>query len=142
MKELKMKKTLIIAALVLSATTAYAGSKKADLSKLTAPTENAGINLEVLAQNDLEAQIPAFAGYDIRARKITFEPGAKLQTHSHAERPGFVYILEGEVVETRNGKPKVYKAGDVWIEDAETDHWLRNISDKPAQETQSGHLKT
>jgi len=117
-------------ALAVGASTAFAGGD--NLAKLTPPTENSGISAEVLGQNSLVEQIPAFKGYDIRGRKITFAPGATLMSHSHAERPGFVYVLSGDVVESRNGTARKYSAGDVWIEDAATEHWMRNIYDEPA----------
>jgi len=129
---MKKNTTSLSLALIFSvglASVAVAGNK---LSKLKAPNENTGITIDVLEQNDLAAQIPAFAGYDIRARRITFAPGATLKTHSHASRPGFVYILSGEVVESRDGVNRIYKAGETWIEDASTDHWMRNVSDAPA----------
>jgi len=124
-----MKKFILFTAALATTTALIAGNK---LSKLKAPTENQGITMEVLGSNELASQIPAFEGYEIRARKITFAPGATLMPHSHATRPGFVYILSGEVVESRNGTARTYKAGEMWIEDANTDHWMRNVSNEPA----------
>ena len=99
-----------------------------DLQKIKEPTETKGVSLSVLQQNSLEAQIPAMKGYDLRGRRITFEAGATFTKHNHATRPGFVFVESGEIIENRNGKSRKFKAGDSWIEDAKTDHWLRNIS--------------
>ena len=123
-----MKAFTIFFATVLIGSSAFAG----DLKHVKEPTETKGVSLTVLQQNALEAQIPAMKGYEIRARRITFEAGASFTKHNHAERPGVVYVEAGEIIENRNGKTRKFSAGDNWIEDAQTDHWLRNISDAPA----------
>lgn len=117
----------MLAAILISAP-AYAGN----LHKIKEPTETKGVSLTVLQQNALEAQIPAMKGFELRARRITFEAGASFTKHNHAERPGFVYVESGEIIENRNGTSRKFKAGDSWIEDAQTDHWLRNVADEPA----------
>ncbi len=103
-----------------------------DLQKIKEPTETKGVSLSVLQKNALEAQIPAMNGYELRGRRITFEAGASFTKHNHATRPGFVFVESGEIIENRNGKSQKFKAGDSWIEDAKTDHWLRNVSDASA----------
>lgn len=120
-----MKKIILSSVLIASlATAAIAGMKP--------PTETQGVSPEVTHVNDLSAQIPAMAAYQLRGRKITFAPGATFTKHSHASRPGIVYVMSGEVVVVDNGVKEIYSAGDTWIETAETDHWLANKSDKPA----------
>ena len=123
-------KTLLTTALIVVGTAVLAHDKT-DLAAVPTPTESQGVSLDVLQQFDLEPQIAAMAGYDIRMRKITFAPGATFAQHSHAIRPGLVYILEGEILDVRGDDRRVYKAGQHWMEDATTDHWLANISDKP-----------
>ena len=123
-----MKLTTILAITAIIATPVFAGS----LQNVTEPTETKGVSVSPLQQNDLSAQVPNFKGHDLRARRITFAPGASFTKHNHAERPGLVYVESGKIVENRNGKSKKFKAGDTWIEKADTEHWLRNISDKDA----------
>lgn len=79
----------------------------------------------------LAAQIPAMAGYALRGRRITIVPGGAITEHSHAERPGIVYIVEGTMTEHRGDVARVVKAGDSWPEDAGTVHWFENTGDKP-----------
>ncbi len=119
-----MKTLITIAA--LAATPAIAD----DLHNITEPTESKGITIEPLQKSDLVEQLPEFKGYDFRARRLTFAAGASFPKHNHAVRPGFVYVESGEIIESRNGVTRKFKAGDTWIETADTEHWIRNISDK------------
>jgi quercetin dioxygenase-like cupin family protein len=67
---------------------------------------------------------------------ISLDPGAVVAVHEHRQRPGFAYILEGEVVERRNdgdGAPVTRKPGDVAVERTGVVHWWKNETDKPAK---------
>jgi quercetin dioxygenase-like cupin family protein len=123
-----MKLTTALAITTLIATPVLAGN----VQNVPEPTETKGVSVSPLQQNDLSAQLPQFKGHDLRARRITFEAGASFTKHNHANRPGFVYVESGKIIENRNGKSKKFKAGDTWIEKADTEHWLRNISNKDA----------
>jgi len=87
--------------------------------------------LTAVEEIPLAAQNPAMAGYALRGRRITVLPGGAITEHSHADRPGIAYILEGTVTEYRGAVARVVKAGDTWVEDAGTVHWFENVSDKP-----------
>lgn len=89
-----------------------------------------GTNTSV-QQFPLAAQIPAMAGYELRGRRITIVPGGAIVEHSHAERPGIVYIVEGSMTEHRGDVARMVKPGDSWAEDAGTVHWFENTTDKP-----------
>ena len=122
-----MKKfTLAIALSAALISTIYAGNKA------IAPEKTHGLSPVVVHQNSLEAQITSMKGYDLRGRKITLEPGVATTEHSHSERPGIVYVIEGKVIEYRNGVKNAYQSGDTWIETADTVHWVQNKSDKKA----------
>lgn len=124
-------KRLLAASLIASVAGSVFADENHDLASVPTPTESQGVSLDVLQQFDLAPQIAAMSGYDIRMRKITFAPGATFAQHSHAIRPGLVYVLEGEILDVRGDDRRVYKAGEHWMEDASTDHWLANISDEP-----------
>ena len=96
------------------------------------PEKTQGLTDVRLQQFPLGAQISAMAGYELRGRRVTLAPGGAVIEHSHADRPGIVYILEGSLTEGRGGKARVYKAGDSWAEDTTALHWLENTTDKPA----------
>ncbi|VAV94220.1 hypothetical protein MNBD_ALPHA08-9 [hydrothermal vent metagenome] len=124
---MKFAKTAMVA-MVLSmlgtvATTSFAKES---------PTENKGISGEPLGLQTLQEQIPAMAGYVLRTRRVTLAPGGSVKTHSHADRPGFLYVLEGELAEYKDGVVKTFKPGDSWTETANTVHGVKNNTDKPA----------
>jgi quercetin dioxygenase-like cupin family protein len=97
----------------------------------TKPQATQGIDATVSQQFPLGAQIPAAEGYALRGRRIVVAPGGTISEHSHADRPGIVYILEGTLTEHRNGTVRVVKPGDSWAEEANTVHWIENTTDKP-----------
>jgi quercetin dioxygenase-like cupin family protein len=97
----------------------------------TKPQKTQGIDATALQQFPLAAQIPAMAGYELRGRRIVIAPGGTITEHSHADRPGIVYILEGTLTEYRNGVARIVKPGDTWAEEANTVHWIENKTDKP-----------
>jgi len=96
------------------------------------PTENKGIKAVPLQLQALQQQIPAMAGYVLRSRYITLAPGGSVEKHSHAERPGFLYVLEGELTEYRGDTVRIVRAGESWTEAVDTVHGVRNLTDKPA----------
>jgi quercetin dioxygenase-like cupin family protein len=93
------------------------------------PARTQGLEDARLQQFPLPTQISS--GYELRARRIVFAPGGTVVEHSHAERPGVVYVLEGSMIEHRGETARVVKAGDTWVEDANTVHWLENRGDAP-----------
>ena len=101
------------------------------MSNEAAP-ETQGVTSELLATVDLGPEIEAMAGRQLRMRKITIEPGGFFALHSHKDRPGTVYVLEGRLTETRNDVTKDYGPGDVWFENRETNHRLENKGTTPA----------
>lgn len=86
-------------------------------------------NME-LGSFDLGREIPALRGRDVRARFWLMEPGGMIAEHCHADRPAFVYLLTGEVVETIEikGKPvkRIIRAGQSVPEHNGTHHWWVN----------------
>jgi len=80
----------------------------------------------------IDAEIDGMAGRQLRMRKATIEPGGYFDLHSHKDRPGTVYVLEGKITETRNGVVKEYGAGETWFENKETNHRVENKGTTPA----------
>ncbi len=91
-----------------------------------------GVTSQQLAAVDLGPEIEGMAGRQLRARKITLAPGGFFALHSHKDRPGTVYVLEGKITETRNGVVKEYGPGDSWFENKETNHRVENKGTTPA----------
>ncbi|MDZ7735397.1 MAG: cupin domain-containing protein [Gammaproteobacteria bacterium] len=98
---------------------------------LEGPGETRGVaSVEKLGGLDLAEEFPAMKGRQFRARRITIEPGGVIAVHRHQQRPGFAYILEGELIEHRNDHPEplVRRAGDVAMEKTGVAHWWENKS--------------
>jgi quercetin dioxygenase-like cupin family protein len=90
------------------------------------PPDNKGLDAKIVSTVDLA---PDMAGYQLRLRKLTFEPGGIAGVHSHKERPAFAYILEGTLTEGREGGyAKQYNPGDVITESRDVTHWAENKS--------------
>lgn len=86
-------------------------------------------NME-LGSFDLARELPALKGRDVRARFWLMEPGGMIAEHCHADRPAFVYLLTGEVIETIEIRGKavkrVIRAGESVPEHNGTHHWWVN----------------
>ena len=104
-------------------------------SELSGPTETIGISAnQIQGMIDLAEEFPAMAGYQFRARLITIEAGGVIAIHQHASRPAIVHILEGEIVEHRNGEaPISYGPGSVAFEKTGYIHWWENVSASPVK---------
>lgn len=97
------------------------------------PTKTKGVDVKALGTIDLGPDIP---GYQFRLRLATFEPGAVFAVHSHKERPGFAYILDGTLTAFfwREGlsRPGEYKKeelgpGGFMVESRDlVSHWVEN----------------
>lgn len=97
--------------------------------------ETRGITVQQLDSIDLGAEIEGMEGRKFRMRLITFAPGAVFgPLHDHVDRPGLVYILQGNITDHRNGVATEYGPGLGWPEDRNTVHWLENKGSVPAVE--------
>ena len=108
----------------------------ADARDLSGPTETHGVeSVESIGEVDLAAEFPAMAGRQMRARIFTIAPGGVVAQHTHKARPGYAYILSGQIVEHRNDAddPIIRKPGDVAIEQTGVAHWWENESSAPVR---------
>jgi quercetin dioxygenase-like cupin family protein len=126
-------------ALAALAGSAFAGECPADkvgvnVTKPTAPeaTTPKGLTDTVLSAIDLAKTGAQFAGYQIRIRKLTIEPGGVVPWHSHGERPSNIYIISGAITEYRSScaVPIEHREGEVIPEFGQISHWWRNNTDK------------
>lgn len=105
-----------------------------DVTKPTAPaaTTPKGVTDTVLSTIDLGKTGIQFAGYQIRIRKLTVEPGGVVPWHSHAERPSNIYIISGAITEYRStcAMPIEHRESDVIPEFGAISHWWRNNTEK------------
>ena len=136
--------TILSRLAVLAASTALAGPAFAgecpadklgvDVTRPTSPEAKApkGLTDTVLSAIDLGKTGSQFAGYQIRIRKLTIEPGGVVPWHSHSARPSNIYIISGAVTEYRSScaVPIEHREGDVIAEFGAISHWWRNNTDK------------
>ena len=96
------------------------------------PTENKGLQSDVLATIDLGPEIDGMQGHQLRLRLITLEPGGVSGLHSHKDRPSVARVLQGTLtVYPQGGSAKEYKEGESRSEGKETTHWAENKGTKP-----------
>src|SRR5579864_3907937 len=88
----------------------------------------------VIASTDLTPKGSGFAGYKMRMRKLTVEPGGIVPWHSHDARPANIYVISGSITEYRStcAVPIEHKAGDVTAEFGMLSHWWKNNTKRPA----------
>ncbi len=97
------------------------------MSERQAAPETKGVTVQLLSTVDLGPEIEGMQGRQLRMRLVTMEPGAVFgPVHSHAGRPGTVYILQGTITDHRDGVATDYGPGVGWPEDRNTLHWLEN----------------
>ena len=89
--------------------------------------ETKGVMVELLSTLDLGPEIEGMTGRQLRMRRVTIEPGGVFgPVHSHVDRPGAVFILQGTITDHRDGVATDYGPGVGWSEDRNTTHWLEN----------------
>jgi len=92
-----------------------------------APTGNAGYKSSKPTVVDLGPEFSPMAGWQLRLRVLTIEPGGHIGLHSHKDRPSVVYFMQGTDTVTRNdGTSQTFHAGDTTGEPGTTVHWHKN----------------
>lgn len=81
---------------------------------------------------DLTTDELRWARTHVQVNLDTWEPRAEVGRHRHPG-PTIMYVLEGELEETREGGTRTLRAGDVVWNPGKTTHNVRNRSDHPAR---------
>ncbi len=117
---------------ILSVAFAF-GAGVAAKAALDGPTKGKGITNETLAEVLLSKEFPNLENRMFRMRKASIAPGGIVPVHSHAGRPGLVYVMSGEIIEHRSDQdsPKVHRAGSYTIEANSISHWWENKGSEP-----------
>ena len=92
------------------------------------PTDNKGSTTKPLGNIDLASEIDGLSGRQLRARLVTVEPGGHLAAHSHKGRPTLEYVVQGNIIEVRNGVEIPHVAGDMVVATRDVSHWWENRS--------------
>jgi quercetin dioxygenase-like cupin family protein len=134
-----LSRLAVLAACTALAGPAFAGECPADKvsANATKPTSAEattpkGLTDTVLSAIDLAKTNSQLAGYQIRIRKLTIEPGGVVPWHSHGARPSNIYIISGAITEYRSScaVPIEHRAGEVIPEFGAISHWWRNNTDQ------------
>ena len=102
------------------------------IGQQTVPTENKGVTIKMLSSVDLGPEIEGMSGRQLRMRMITIDPGGILGVHSHKDRPGTAYVLQGRIINHQGEKAAEYGVGETWSEGKDMVHWLENKGTTPA----------
>ena len=96
------------------------------LAQSTAPTDNKGATTKALGSIELSTESEGTNGRQLRARSVTIEPGGHTAVHSHKGRPTLEYVLQGNVIEIRNGVEVPHGPGEVVKGTGDVTHWWEN----------------
>ena len=105
------------------------------IGQAKAPVSARGVSAVELQSMDLDGEIEGLAGRKLRVRRVTFEPGAATQLHSHAGSPEVTYVLSGTYIVHQEGVPDaVRNPSDVGASGNNTriGHWAENVGTVPA----------
>ena len=100
-------------------------------AQVPGPSDSKGVSLKTLGSIDLSTEVEGLSGRQLRARLSTIEPGGHIAWHSHKDRPTLEYVVQGNVVEIRNGVEIQRSAGDVAVCTHEVSHWWQNRGTTP-----------
>ena len=104
---------------------------------VTGPTETKGVlSVEQIGQINLQREYRNLEeSLVLRARKLVIDSGGVVAEHVHQSRPGYAYILEGEITEYRNdqNEPLIRRTGDISYEATGVTHYWQNESSMPVE---------
>ncbi|MFM9923192.1 cupin domain-containing protein [Variovorax sp. H27-G14] len=95
------------------------------------PSSGKGSTTAALGSIDLATEFDGGVGRELRARLVTIEPGGHTAFHSHKDRPTLEYVVQGEVVEIRNGVEIPHRQGDMVRATQDVSHWWENRGTVP-----------
>lgn len=100
-------------------------------SQVTPSSDAKGVTTKALGNIDLSTEIEGLSGRQLRARLVTIEPGGRVAAHSHKDRPTMEYVVQGNVIEIRNGVEIPHGPGDMVAATRDVTHWWENRSTTP-----------
>ncbi len=105
------------------------------------PAEAKGATTQALASIDLSGEVDGLSGWQLRARLVTIAPGGHVAAHSHKGRPTMEYVVQGNVIEIRNGVEIPHRAGDMVPASHDVNHWWENRGTIPVVLLPVDHYK-
>lgn len=92
----------------------------------TVPTVNKGMDAKPIGVLDLSKEIEGMGGRQLRARLVSVEAGGTIAQHNHKDRPSVEMLIEGHLIEYRNGAVIEHGPGDIIFSDKDTTHGWEN----------------
>ena len=95
--------------------------------------ESKGVEISHVESLDLAPWAQDAKGRQLRIRKFVVQPGGVIGMHSHDDRPDASYLVQGELVEYRQGGEVNRRPGDsVHTAGKGVTHWVANEGKVPA----------
>lgn len=107
-----------------------AGQLPPEVRPAAGPTESRLVSNKLLSAVDLAGEL-GLAGFQLRSRAVTIEPGGHTAAHIHQGRPTLEFVAQGVVVEVRNGVPLEHRAGAMVQGVNGVHHWWENRGTVP-----------
>jgi quercetin dioxygenase-like cupin family protein len=101
------------------------------IGQQTTPTQPKGMKVIKTATLDLGPQIEEMQGWRMGVRVVQMEPGGHFVMHSHKDRPGMGYLIQGVLTEHGVGGTTEHRVGDIMVENKDTTHWIQNNGTEP-----------
>lgn len=115
--------------LLLASTFLAAGVQSASAQE---PPARKGVTSKPLSVVDLGPEFTGMEGHVLRLRINTIAPGGSTGYHGHKDKPSIVYVVQGDVVEYRDGKTRELAQGAVVSQGKDHSHALENRGTSPA----------
>jgi mannose-6-phosphate isomerase-like protein (cupin superfamily) len=103
----------------------------AAFAQTTGPSDSKGVTTKPMGSIDLSTEIDGLYGRQLRARMAIIEPGGHIAMHNHKDRPTMEFVVQGNVIEIRNGVEVSHGPGDIVVADKGVSHWWENRGTVP-----------
>ncbi len=126
-----MKSKRLLLSVCLAASSLFAS---VDAAAQSAPVrESKGVTVSHVESIDLAPWENDAKGRQLRIRKFVIQPGGVIGVHSHDDRPDASYLVQGALVEYREGGFVEHRPGDtVHTAGKNVTHWVANEGAVPA----------
>ena len=121
------RKLLLLSFITVGLLTSAAAS-----AQPTPVRESRGVSVSHTEALDLAPWANDAQGRQLRIRKFVVQPGGVIGLHSHDDRPDASYLVQGELVEYREGGFAERRPADTVHMAGKVTHWVANEGTVPA----------
>jgi len=110
------------------------GAKMSTVRNLLGPSELVRETETDITTYEIGKEVSGLGNYVLRSRYINVGAKGIVPIHGHADRPGILQIVEGEIVQHRSDRiTNNMVPGDITIESLKLAHWWENLGDRPVR---------